>query len=46
MTQIEAEKLEDIAESFEVEAVPTFVLLRVSLFCSADDLKRQIDLWR
>ena len=30
IAQIEAESLQDIAESFEIEAVPSFVLLRVS----------------
>ena len=30
LTQIEAETLPDISESFDIEAVPSFLLLRVS----------------
>ena len=31
---VEAEALPDIAESFDIEAVPSFVVLRVSPHCS------------
>lgn len=31
--QIEAENLADISESFDIEAVPSFLLIRVSLSC-------------
>lgn len=38
--QIEAEALPDISESFEVDAVPYFILLRVSLKSAGRPLPR------